>query len=154
MLTLNQISYLTKIVVKVLKAERVQGIPVVHDTDLLAMYGLRVGGAFFPKWGRFIVVDKYFESCSPNTQEFVLMHEIGHIKTGLDDIPPEYRLTKRYVMSLAGNLLPEEERADDYAFERMGNKAVDALKKLQDKHFPMDKELSLRINRLNNKGGN
>ena len=153
MITIKQIPYITKIVMKILTARRVEGVPVIKDNDLLEMSGVRVGAAFFPKWGRFIAVDKHFNSCSPNAQEFVLMHEVGHIKTGLDDIAPEDRLLKRYMMSLGGNVLPEEQRADDYAFERMGKKAVDALRELQDK-FPMDKELSLRIERLNNKGGN
>lgn len=107
------------------------GIIIIKSYDLLGMSGLNIAGLFRPfiedinKDIPMIVIDGEFEELTESTQQFVLLHEIGHINYHLDKA--EIEKTRD---------INDEFEADEYAVKIIGKensiKALEELKEMMD----------------------
>lgn len=107
------------------------GIIIIKSYDLLGMSGLNIAGLFRPfiedinKDIPMIVIDGEFEELTESTQQFVLLHEMGHINYHLDKA--EIEKTRD---------INDEFEADEYAVKIIGKensiKALEELKEMMD----------------------
>jgi len=136
--------------------ESFEGITVVKSEQTLGVLGAAVACVTYDMFGdRIIYVDSFFEALSPDAQEFVLWHEVGHTKDA--ELVPAHLLVgqvRRRVSLLRGEVSREEAFADDYAASKMGSdRAVYALNELllfssSLKVLGTDAEVKLRIDRI------
>lgn len=132
------------------------GVSVVKSEQTLGMVEAMTAAVANDIFGNPIIfVDNFFEMLSPETQEFILWHEVGHTK---DEQRVPDRLVvnklKRIALSLKGEVTREEAFADDYAVSMVGvERAVFALNEylafMSAYSFSgCDKEMQLRIDRI------
>ena len=77
-----------------------------------------------------IFVDKHFLKLSPNTQWFVVLHELAHVKHG--DCFTHYTMADRWSAVKEGKVLSMELLADKAAADVTGvEKAIEAMKELK-----------------------
>lgn len=100
----------------------------------------------------YLVIDKHFYQLSPETQDFILYHEMGHIIN--KDLEKEEKCTLlkslgRLLLSIFFTKIKQEEiQADLHAVSVVGiDKSINALKELNG-YVKGNKELKLRIKYL------
>ena len=133
-----------------------EGITIVKSEQMLGMNGGIVAATAKDFLGRpMVCVDDFFETLSPITQQFILFHEVGHIKNPDQDWKPfVVNQLERRVLLLKGELSPDECFADDYAVAKMGAAAGvfalnEVMKLTSACHLSgTDGEMQLRLDRI------
>lgn len=138
------------------KAEKF-GIAVYHDEQIIRAKKFLFASVIQPtefavkllgSEDAFVVVDDRFLMLSPESQEAMIYHEIGHVQMGhMPTFTEAGNAEERLAMSRKGVIDYREIEADDYAASIVGNKAVlNALLEM-DTMLPTD-EFWLRIKRF------
>lgn len=132
------------------------GISVVKSEQSMGLAEALVAAMTRDLFGRPVIyVDNFFAALSPLAQEFVLWHEVGHIRDTDMMLKPFFvRQWERRLQLLKGEVTREEAFADDYAIARVGTeKAVFAMNELLAfssayRLSGTDGEMQLRLDRI------
>lgn len=132
------------------------GVPVYLDQTMVRGLGFMYAAAIKPNEQTseflgsdrsFVMVDEWFLKLSPETQEALLYHEMGHINLGHMEISLNTNALEREIKSLEGDIDYREMEADDYAASVVGRRRmIDALEEM-DRNTPTVEGM-LRIKRL------
>lgn len=130
-----------------LELERFQGYKVIHAPSLVRLNGYMFALAALEL--KVVIVDDHFMAAPKNVQEFILLHEVGHLNDEGLDINANHFANR---IASVGSIPSEEKYADVYAFKRMNKtEAINALRfiKISQQMMLADtREVSLRIDHL------
>lgn len=130
-----------------LELERFQGYKVIHAPSLVRLNGYMFAVAALEL--KVVIVDDHFMTAPKNVQEFILLHEVGHLNDEGLDINAEHLANR---IASVGSIPAEEKYADEYSFRRMNKtQAINALRYLkltQQVMWADTTEVGLRIEHL------
>lgn len=130
----------------------IEGIPVIKSPDMVrslaSVMACTTGvNTIYGTTIRVICVDDYFDLAPENVQEFVIYHEIGHIKNKHFENATDKFASFKHIFKRNLKLTTEEAEADLYAYNKVGKEnSIFALEYITNNFKVSKRDIKSRLN--------